>query len=204
MKNSQKGFVVPLIIAIIVLLVISGSVYIYKNKKAEAPAVVNTQTNNSKSTDISSWKTYNVFDFSFKYPDDWYLNYDSGNITIANYKLFSVYNFGTDGPLSPDKMVIQISIDTNLPSENNVESWANRIDLSDKRNILIDGVKAIRGKIVYTGEEESGYYTKGESSGDYVIMIRNGNNGYEIVYSPYNSKFISTFDQVLSTFKFTK
>ena len=42
MKNKQKGFVVPLLIAIIALLIIGGGVYIYENKKAEAPALTNT------------------------------------------------------------------------------------------------------------------------------------------------------------------
>lgn len=44
MKNSQKGFVVPLLIAIIAVLVIGGGVYIYNNKKVEAPVVSDTQT----------------------------------------------------------------------------------------------------------------------------------------------------------------
>ena len=41
MKN-KKGFVVPLIITIVALLAIVGGVYIYKNKKVEAPVVVNS------------------------------------------------------------------------------------------------------------------------------------------------------------------
>ncbi len=44
MKNSQKGFIVPVLVAIISLLVIGGGVYIYKNKTVEIPAVVNTGT----------------------------------------------------------------------------------------------------------------------------------------------------------------
>lgn len=44
MKNSQKGFVVPLLIGIIALLVIGGGVYIYGNKKVEVPAVVDNTT----------------------------------------------------------------------------------------------------------------------------------------------------------------
>ncbi len=47
MKNSQKGFIVPLSIAVIALLVIGGSVYIYKNKKVEAPVIVDTETQQS-------------------------------------------------------------------------------------------------------------------------------------------------------------
>ncbi len=41
MKNLQEGFVVPLLIAIITVLVIGGGVYVYNNKKVEAPSVVN-------------------------------------------------------------------------------------------------------------------------------------------------------------------
>ncbi|MSU54979.1 MAG: hypothetical protein EXS46_00385 [Candidatus Taylorbacteria bacterium] len=44
MKNSQKGFIAPLLIGIIALLVIGGGVYIYGNKKVEVPAVVDNTT----------------------------------------------------------------------------------------------------------------------------------------------------------------
>src|SRR3989338_1463750 len=44
MKNSQKGFVLPIFLAIIALLVIGGGVYVYENKKAEVPVIVDTGT----------------------------------------------------------------------------------------------------------------------------------------------------------------
>mgnify|MGYP001606502060 FL=1 len=44
MKNSKKGFIVPVLLVIIALLVVGGGVYIYENKKAEVPAVVDTGT----------------------------------------------------------------------------------------------------------------------------------------------------------------
>ncbi|MDO8591074.1 MAG: hypothetical protein Q7R65_03810 [bacterium] len=47
MKNSQKGFAIPLIIAMIAVLVIGAGVYVYKNKKTESPAVVDTGTQQS-------------------------------------------------------------------------------------------------------------------------------------------------------------
>ncbi|MEI8328153.1 MAG: hypothetical protein WCG02_03390 [Candidatus Taylorbacteria bacterium] len=50
MKNSNKGFAVPLLIGIIVLLVIGGGVYIYTNKKVEVPAVVDNATVQSNPT----------------------------------------------------------------------------------------------------------------------------------------------------------
>jgi hypothetical protein len=41
MKNKQKGFVIPLIIAIIAILGIGGGVYVYTNKKVVTPPVTN-------------------------------------------------------------------------------------------------------------------------------------------------------------------
>ena len=57
MKN-QKGFIVPLLLGIIAVLVIGGGVYIYQTQKAQAPAVdTGAQQTNSKA-DTSNWKTY--------------------------------------------------------------------------------------------------------------------------------------------------
>lgn len=39
MKNSQKGFVIPLLISIIVVLIIGGGIYISTIKKSEAPVL---------------------------------------------------------------------------------------------------------------------------------------------------------------------
>lgn len=52
MKNLQyvrqaqykKGFIMPLLVAIIAVLVIGGGVYVYKNKRMEAPSVGITET----------------------------------------------------------------------------------------------------------------------------------------------------------------
>lgn len=59
MKNSQKGFVVPLLITIIALLVIGGGVYVYRNKKVEAPAVIDTETQqtNTQTAPVTSSQT---------------------------------------------------------------------------------------------------------------------------------------------------
>ena len=103
MKNNQyirqaqynKGFIVPLLIAVIALLLIGG-VYIYKNKKAGAPAVAETgtqQTNTqtpptSAQTDTSNWKTYTdaKLNITFKYPSDWKIK-DEINSDFNEYVL---------------------------------------------------------------------------------------------------------------------
>ncbi|MGB8816256.1 MAG: hypothetical protein WCC74_03455 [Minisyncoccia bacterium] len=88
MKNKQKGFVIPLLIGIIAVLIIGGGVYIYTNKKvAETPvAVQNTATTTSA---IKDWKTYTnkKFGYQIKYPNDW----------IYDVNLFDESNFGEGG-----------------------------------------------------------------------------------------------------------
>ncbi len=37
--KSQKGFVLPLIIAIVAILAIGGGIFVYQNKNVEAPIV---------------------------------------------------------------------------------------------------------------------------------------------------------------------
>jgi Tfp pilus assembly major pilin PilA len=44
MPNSQKGFVLPLVIAIIAILAIGGGVLVYENNKVEVPNSVSTTT----------------------------------------------------------------------------------------------------------------------------------------------------------------
>lgn len=74
MKSLQKGFIAPVILVIVALLVIGGGVYIYKNNKVEVPAVdtgtqqTSTQTppvtqpiasTTNKSTQVSDEKNKN-------------------------------------------------------------------------------------------------------------------------------------------------
>jgi len=55
MKNLQKGFIVPVLLVIIALLVVGGGVYIYKNKKVEVPAADNgTQQTNTQTPPVTT------------------------------------------------------------------------------------------------------------------------------------------------------
>lgn len=90
MKNYTKGFIAPLLLALIALLLIGGGAYVYTQKKQENPPMTGnvtlpqatsttrttkqanstTQTSSSQTTD---WKTYtnNQYGFSIKYPATW-------------------------------------------------------------------------------------------------------------------------------------
>ncbi|KKQ01638.1 MAG: hypothetical protein US12_C0041G0008 [Parcubacteria group bacterium GW2011_GWA2_36_24] len=50
--ENKKGFVVPLLIAIVAVLVIGGGVYVYNNKKVEAPDIIDTGTQQTLSSNI--------------------------------------------------------------------------------------------------------------------------------------------------------
>ncbi|MSR78548.1 MAG: hypothetical protein EXS59_00155 [Candidatus Taylorbacteria bacterium] len=217
MKNSQKGFIVPLLLGIIAILVVGGGVYIYESKRVEVPAVVdtgtqpanqnqqqtNTQTppviaqqNISNNSETVNWKTYQNSSekYSVKYPANWYLlSYNPEFVSIINYDS-SIG--GRGGSPSSENIRIVISTYTNLLANETIESWANRIGLSDKQNISIDGLKAIRGKTSSSGSDVREVFSD-------VRAVFNG-KGYQIGYSPSDSKLVSTFDNILSTLKFMK
>ena len=104
MKNLQKGFVVPLLLGIIALLVIGGGVYIYQNKKAEVPSTnTNTEVNSENVT--SNWKTYTntKYGFEFQYPPTYTAkteNDSRNTIVFASDEL----TFGVFIPIESEKM----------------------------------------------------------------------------------------------------
>ena len=75
MKNKQKGFIVPLLSAFVVLLVIGGGYFYVKNKNIQNKEIskntVSTTTN--ETNDTSDWKTYSNTEqnFQIEYPSEW-------------------------------------------------------------------------------------------------------------------------------------
>ena len=57
MKNSQRGFAVPLLLVFMALLVVGGSVYVYKNQKVEKPVVVDTGIQSDQNPQKNEVKT---------------------------------------------------------------------------------------------------------------------------------------------------
>lgn len=123
MKNSQKGFIVPLLLVIIAVLVVGGGVYVYKNKKVEVPVVDNgTQEPNNPppQTDTSfkilspktgdSWKIGGTYFAKFQnlpkgsFVQGWLQNKNEVNTGTAS---IGVVETGRDGNPSSN---IQITI----------------------------------------------------------------------------------------------
>jgi len=93
MKNSKKGFIVPLLLVVIAILAVGGGYYFYSNKKV---SIVPVQQDNNISTstvvvsttasspiDISGWKTYVFKDTQVSYPNDLKLRVISGGPTAG-------------------------------------------------------------------------------------------------------------------------
>lgn len=78
MKNLQKGFVVPLVIAIVAVLAIGWGVYYSRTNKHQFEQS-NTSLKNTTDNQNVDWKTFSdtQFGFRFKYPPDWKVNNQS-------------------------------------------------------------------------------------------------------------------------------
>src|SRR3990167_7891032 len=86
MKNSRKGFIVPLLMAIIAVLVISSGVYLYKSKKTESPAVVNP--NQVQQTNKGTQNANGICDATRFDSQDNYFDYNPSFRCSYNSNLF--------------------------------------------------------------------------------------------------------------------
>lgn len=76
MKNTQKGFIVPLLIAIVaVLMIVGGTIFYYSKEKVEhslnLPTQKNEDTKSATSTSVVSNVTEDFFSIRVIYPNNW-------------------------------------------------------------------------------------------------------------------------------------
>jgi len=78
MKITQRGFIIPLLLVIIAVLLAGGGTYVYvQNKQANQVATVTptpqaTSTTQASGLQVADWKTYTnaKYGFEFKYPSE--------------------------------------------------------------------------------------------------------------------------------------
>ncbi|MSR73202.1 hypothetical protein EXS61_01170 [Candidatus Parcubacteria bacterium] len=95
--KKQKGFIVPLL-AVLVLLAVGGGVYVYKNKKVQAPVVSNTETPKDENL---AWKKYSDTGISFEYPTILSVKKAGDTVTLSHsvdYKHRDTCDFKGDAP----------------------------------------------------------------------------------------------------------
>lgn len=164
MKNSQKGFVAPLLIAIIALLVIGGGIYIYnlKSNQETASQAINTVpiSNNSTGdqmqpissvTPPSTQTNQTTFKhptglYSFTYPSDW--QFPAANvfskITSTYYPLFVNLQKMSAGGKNNNKFSVELTPDQTLAS--NFEKAGHMSGSSNftKQNITLGNLTGYR------------------------------------------------------------
>lgn len=196
MKNKQKGFIIPLIIVIVALLVVSG-VYIYVNKKVESPTVSNTVSPQSNQTApivatsdkslTDNWKTYknDIYGFEVQYPSNGFLTGDNYRFS----KDINDYVVEIRIP-SPQSFMIEVTSQKNLSDFSKSSVALAKQNGGITSNISVAGVPAI--KIV----------NKYQSGDEYrsVLFVKNGNGYYINLIGPG----FDDSEKMLKTFKFTK
>ena len=203
MKNTQKGFVIPLIIAIVAILVAGGAYVAYKNGKVgqgeqtnQASATSTTSAAMSSTTmydnvhtnAINTWKTYIGSDFTVEYPSN-LTPYSSvsGNLIFTSF-----------AESSTSESTLNIILTRNSPVS--ADTYTSQfLDLSKKPggtvvfqkgpSVIVDGLDA---NVVSDLPVKIGI-------GGTHIIFQKGNDMYEIVGSgdygggPVLQEFYSSF-----------
>ncbi len=108
--TTNKGFIVPLLLGLIALLVAGGGVYIYQNKEAKTPASIDTKVEQSIQTDqeentvssatsiLNRKKTYTNTKqgYSFQYPEKLSLSTEGEAVNLSHSIPFENRDGGCD------------------------------------------------------------------------------------------------------------
>jgi len=225
MKNNQRGFIVSVLLGIIALLVIGGGVYVYQNKKTEVPAVVDTeiqqpvQAQQQTNSIPADWKTYKntKYTFKFRYPPEWTINEVKVipsfvfrlELYSSDYKFSSDYR-GTEFPQITIEQGAQISLSIDsfkglLPYDfeklkNKLKQYEGSEGVASSKEIQVGGIRAvfhIKKKFIDENNTVDVHFLH-PNDNSLVFNIISSSNNLE------KDKYQSTFNQILSTFKFTK
>ena len=189
MKNTQKGFVVPLLIIIIAVLVIGGGSYIYnQNKKVEVSENNSLTATTSTATNLANLKAYsnNQNNFSFQYSSQFVVQHqDDNSIDLANNNTcVSARINQSPGDFTKGCQYISVRAQNNPITGGGTKS-----------SLQIDNIK---GEQIITIDEP--YFSV-------LGQIENNNKWYVItVTSNLKDKSVSStlFSQIVSSFKLTK
>ncbi len=182
MKTLHKGFIAPLLLALIALLLIGGGAYVYvHNKQANQSAIVSQTAQATSTAQTSDLKTYTntKYGFSFQYPP-----------YFGTPKEFTGTSSKPNTPDSVDfldgRLTVAAGVSTNLSTGQPMTfAWFSQMyDKKEynKKQITVDGKNAIQ-----VSTSQIGTNTLIPLSNDVIVLI---------IGSP------ELQNQILSTFKF--
>lgn len=210
--KTNNGFIVPVLLGIIILLLVGGGVYIYKNKKAEAPDVVDTDTQN-ETGNTPGWKTYTStkLGYSFQYPEKLSLSISDNVVNLSHSIPFENRDGGCD-----------MMGDAELSKTLNDFGLSIKIVSGKAKPPYVDGTYfkgELNGEWAYMGAEGCGvsdYYFP--ITGDRTLIVTKSEIQIlsPVVTPEVRAKVLAVpgvityeeskiiLDQILSSFKFTK
>lgn len=212
-ETKTRSPVIPVLLVILLLLLASTAFLYYQNMQLKnmlasyksqsvvspTPIVYQSPTPSTTTDPTVNWKKINAKYWTFKVPETWfYIKCLGGTSIILGPNLSKEFrdvniecNFGIRDFLSVDRITDKFSIPvTTSPDQNGIYTV-----VSDKKDILIDGQRAIeQTEKVYGNQME----------GTHLVVYIQG-NGFTDVLTFWNINTNAkkdTIDQILSTFKF--
>lgn len=154
------------------------------------------------------WATYTDpnFGFSFQYPSNWYVEAPKKSKQVVKRVSIIVRNYeevATKGDKTIEQLKIDIDVDPLPDSIPNLEAWTAQIrdpnirgsesssSMTPVENIEIDGIPAVRWRQT----------AQMIPQGSITVGVVKDSRIYVIWCYPTTSKYISTFDQLISGFR---
>lgn len=186
MKKFQKGFVVPLVIAIAIILIVAGAYAIWKNKASDAPYTSNDMAVES----ASGWKTYSNADFSIQYPPGYIVVSRDWNETNRQEQIitFTPPAGSADYGNEFDLNAVRKTPDT---LDSFVKSFTGANTTIQRDSMQIDGTSVTKISVIRNGDGNV-HITH--------LVFQKGNTIYEIIGKGSSSAFYSDTASLFKAF----
>lgn len=208
----SKGFASIIILLGIAVIILIGGVVVYQ--KVLAPKANPTPTPIASPTPdpTANWKTYtnSILGYQVRYPSDWVIRDaapDSGGgqpnkssvfVDIIKNSEENNYPFGflsIEGSL--DVLANNVEKDINKAFENWIDPYANMQSRGYKKSVeIINSINLVIMEGIFSHESRP-YYAK-----TYYLKTHDNKSAIVIYTRDYPEKKGSSFDQILSTFKY--
>jgi hypothetical protein len=206
--KSKNWLLTFLIILVILLSLGTAGFFAYQNVQLQqqvsrttltpptSPTPTTNPATNLSEAEPKDWKTYTASLISFRYPPDWFVSPGDFLALLPEYRYKQIQNVPSqkESELYPREKYYPITIHRGLP----IPPSENTKVISSKE-ITVNGVAATEYKIEYTKSLKDTYPVG--YSWTITKIIYNGNDS-EIAL--HNKQYRQIFDQILSTFTFTK
>ncbi len=224
---QKRGFIGPaVVILLVVLLSIAGLIGlgVYISKKSPGPTATNPVVTQTPTNETASWKTYSAseldqsqgFNYSIKYPPNWFANTTGGGSGAANVLLSPVQQSSVS-MISPCIRVVNFTWPAKKTTNDTLQDVSNgansgqtydanhnlvaiTTDISTE-NITLNGVMGIK-KTIKEYNNNGVLTTKVFLDGGPAKKLNGQENIYSFESCPNTQD--QTFNQILSTFKFTQ